>query len=384
MDSKSRYFDYIIIGNGLAGLQLALALSEDVFFKGKQIALIDKSDKKENDKTWCYWEKSPGKWDNLVGTSWNYAHVYTSKKKLQLSLYPYCYKMLRSVDFYNSVKIKLQKKDNISFIIDNVILTEEESNSIKVTTSSNTYIANHVFDSRVDHSFSSQKEKYINVIQHFKGWVIETTNSVFNNLDTFTMMDYRLKDGEQTTFMYVLPISKNKALVEFTYFTSNIVKDTTYDIFLKRYISSILKIKNYTILEIEKGNIPMTNFPFQKYSTKRLTKIGTGGGWVKGSTGYSFKHTEKKVTQIIKNLKQGKPHTFRLFNKRFKFYDKVFLKVLLDENQKGEWLFESFYSKNSTTTIFRFLDEESSIWEELKIMYSLFSFAFIKAFFKTL
>ena len=33
------------------------------------------------------------------------------------------------------------------------------------------------------------------------------------------MMDYRLKDGEQTTFTYVLPFSKKEALVEFTYFT---------------------------------------------------------------------------------------------------------------------------------------------------------------------
>lgn len=377
-------FDYIIIGNGLAGLQLALALTEDLYFKDKQIALIDKNDKTTNDKTWCYWEKGNGKWDKLVHNSWGNADVYTTKNKHQLKLAPYRYKMIRSIDFYNDVKTKLKKKDNIHFIIDNVLLTKEESNFITVTTSSNTYKANHVFDSRIEHSFFSEKKEYINIIQHFKGWVIETPTSTFNSLNTFTMMDYRLKDGEQTTFMYVLPFSKNKALVEFTYFTSNIVEDEIYNTFLKRYISDILKVKSYNILEIEKGSIPMTNFPFNKYSTNKLTKIGTGGGWVKGSTGYSFKHTEKKVFQIIKNLKQDKPTTFGLFNRRFKFYDKVFLKVLLDENKKGEWLFEHFYSKNSTNTIFRFLDEESSIWEELKIMYSLFSFAFIKAFFKTL
>lgn len=377
-------FDYIIIGNGLAGLQLALALTEDLYFKDKQIALIDKNDKTTNDKTWCYWEKGNGKWDKLVHNSWGNANVYTTKNKHQLKLAPYRYKMIRSIDFYNDVKTKLKKKDNIHFIIDNVLLTKEESNFITVTTSSNTYKANHVFDSRIEHSFFSEKKEYINIIQHFKGWVIETPTSTFNSLTTFTMMDYRLKDGEQTTFMYVLPFSKNKALVEFTYFTSNMVEDEIYNTFLKRYISDIMKVKSYNILEIEKGSIPMTNFPFNKYSTNKLTKIGTGGGWVKGSTGYSFKHTEKKVSQIIKNLKQDKPTTFGLFNRRFKFYDKVFLKVLLDENKKGEWLFEHFYSKNSINTIFRFLDEESSVWEELKIMYSLFSFAFIKAFFKTL
>ena len=48
------------------------------------------------------------------------------------------------------------------------------------------------------------------------------------------------------------------------------------------------------------------------------------------------------------------------------------------------WVFEQFYSKNSIQTMFRFLDEESTLLEEVKIMWSLFSWSFIKAFFKTL
>ena len=45
--SNSYHFDYIIIGNGLAGFQLALKLAEDTFFSKKQIALIDPSQKKK-------------------------------------------------------------------------------------------------------------------------------------------------------------------------------------------------------------------------------------------------------------------------------------------------------------------------------------------------
>ena len=198
------------------------------------------------------------------------------------------------------------------------------------------------------------------------------------------MMDYRLKDGDKTTFTYVLPLSSTKALVEFTYFTPTLVNEATYDSYIKKYISSILKIDTYTIVETESGIIPMTNFPFETYSTKNLTKIGTAGGWVKGSTGYSFKHSEKKVAIIITNLKNNNNPSKNLFKRKYKFYDKIFLKVLNDENEKGEWIFEQFYSKNSIEAMFKFLDEESSLIEELKIMKSLLSLAFIKAFFKTL
>jgi hypothetical protein len=35
-------FDYIIVGAGAAGLQLALVMADDAFFFNKKIAIIDK------------------------------------------------------------------------------------------------------------------------------------------------------------------------------------------------------------------------------------------------------------------------------------------------------------------------------------------------------
>ena len=128
----------------------------------------------------------------------------------------------------------------------------------------------------------------------------------------------------------------------------------------------------------------MTNFPFQNFHSQRITKIGTAGGWVKASTGYSFKHTEKKIEKLIENLKQNKLPYQGLLNPKFQYYDKVFLKVLEQENDKGEWIFENFYQKNSIQEVFQYLDEETNFQQDLKIMGSLFSSAFVKAFFKTL
>ncbi|WP_397362326.1 lycopene cyclase family protein [Olleya sp. R77988] len=377
-----KHYDYIIVGNGLAGLQLALALSKDIFFKDKQIALIDASTKTTNDKTWSFWETKTSKWDAITYQNWQKAKIITSNKNIDLNLTPYTYKTIRAIDFYTEAKAQISLQGNISFLVEHVTsVTENET--VLVTTEINNYTANHVFDSRVTNNIKSKLPDYINITQHFKGWVIKTETDCFDT-DTITMMDYRLKDGNQTTFTYVLPFSKREALVEFTYFTEHIVEDQVYDKYLKQYIKDYLNIKNYQIIETEKGQIPMTNFPFDKYNTEKVTKIGTAGGWVKGSTGYSFKHTEKKVDKIITNLKTNQLPTKNLFKSKYKFYDKVFLKVLKDENHKGEWIFQQFYNKNSIQTMFRFLDEESSFKEELKVMYSLFSWSFIKAFFKTL
>lgn len=376
------HFDYIIIGNGLAGLQLALQFASDPHFKDKQIALIDPSEKTSNDKTWSFWDTESTQWKHLIHNSWKHAQVFTSNKTIDLSLSPYTYHTIRAIDFYTEAKAQLNLKQNIHFIIDTVESTAQNEHVI-VNTIHNTYTANHVFDSRVPSEYSSNSNTSISIIQHFKGWIIKTDTETFDD-SKIVMMDYRLKDGEQTTFTYVLPFSKTEALVEFTYFTSNLVDDSVYDQYIKTYIKDYLKIENYTILETEAGQIPMTNFSFEQFNTKYITKIGTGGGWVKGSTGYSFKHTEKKVSKIIDNIKSERLPSHDLFQKKYKFYDKVFLKVLKDDNHKGEWIFQQFYNKIPVQTIFRFLDEESSFSEELKVMMSLFSWSFIKALFKTL
>lgn len=379
---NATHFDYLIIGNGLAGLQLALELSKAPFFKDFSIGLIDPSEKTKNDKTWSFWEQGEGKFDAIVEKVWHTAKFESDDVSLNLPLESYRYKTIRSIDFYSWAKDQLAAKSNFKFILDSVE-SIEDTGHLKVIGKNQSYSAKHVFDSRVPKEFYRQQSKYTLIHQHFRGWIIETDTPCFQP-EAFTMMDYRFQYKDSTSFIYVLPFSETKALVEYTFFTPFLVEPQVYEDAIKNYLQKELKIEHYRILETEVGNIAMTDFPFWNFNNENVTKIGTGGGWIKGSTGYSFKHTEKKVSQLIENIKLGQLPSQGLFNKKFKFYDKIFLKVLYDENEKGVWIFEHFYSKNSIRRIFRFLDEESKFSEDVGIMRSLFSMAFIKAFFKVL
>ncbi len=379
---KKNHFDYIIIGNGLAGLQLALGFANESFFDSKSIALIDPSSKTTNDKTWSFWEKGEGQWDSIVHKSYNQALFYSDTLDLTIPLHDYIYKSIRSIDFYKHVQQQLEASLNIQFITD-YIQDVEESDKLLVKGAQSNYTAGHIFDSRIPNDFYTKDSKFSTVHQHFKGWIITTDTPSFLP-DKFTMMDYRFNYKQSTSFIYLLPFSETKALVEFTFFTPYTVDEEVYDNALKDYINNHLKLNTYEIVETEMGNIPMTDFPFWEYHTKRVTKIGTGGGWVKGSTGYSFKHTEKYVSKIIHNIKNGKNPSSKLFKSKFKFYDSIFLDVLSRNNDKGIWIFERFYSKNTVATMFRFLDEETSFKEDIHIMKSLFSMTFIKAFFRVL
>jgi len=374
-------FDYAIVGGGAAGLHLAFAMSKDPFFQSKQIGIIEKSGKNINDKTWCFWEKGQGAWDDIVSYSWNNCEFITHDQATVLDLEAYRYKMIKAIDFYKKVIKHIKEIPNFHWIQDDV-LDIKEGNPSQIITTHASYAAQHIFDSRITPDFF-ENTNHINLIQHFKGWIIETKEDLFNP-DSFVMMDFRLKYPGSTSFTYVLPYTAKKALIEFTFFSPSLVADEVYDTYLKKYIEEVLLCSEYTITDTEKGIIPMSNYPFHHANNERVTKIGTAGSWVKGSSGYSFKNAERFSKKIVDNIVNNHLPSYQLFKRRFKTYDTLFLDVLFNNNELGEQLFSEMYTKNSISKIFAFLDEETSLAEELKIINSFHWRPFINAVYKQL
>ena len=290
----------------------------------------------------------------------------------------YSYKMLPALNFYNFAKAEISKSSHITWIEDRVVKVTVNA----ITGEKNSYKSSWIFDSRVPEKFQ-EDSKSVTVLQPFKGWVIETEKDEFNP-ESFTFMDYRLGHEDKTCFTYVLPISKRKALVEFTFFVPELIEDKVYDEKLKQFISEKLNIESYSILEVEQGVIPMSSYPFWNENNKKYLKIGTGGGWVKASTGYSFKNVERKVAELINSLKFTKMPQKAAWQKRFRFYDEVLLNILYQKNKKGPEVFERMYSKNKAHEIFKFLDEETTFTEELKIMWNSDRLLFMKSVFDLL
>ena len=113
-------FDFAIIGAGAAGLHLALAMCEDPYFCHKRILILEKLAKDQNDRTWCFWEKGDGLWDEIIQQSWSKGEFFHKEKRVSLSLSPYRYKMLRSMDFYDYAKRKISASSQFQWIEEDV------------------------------------------------------------------------------------------------------------------------------------------------------------------------------------------------------------------------------------------------------------------------
>lgn len=167
--------------------------------------------------------------------------------------------------------------------------------------------------------------------------------------------------------MYVLPMSENEALVEYTLFSPDLLPKEAYEAEIKAYLEK-REAGTYEILETEQGNIPMTCYRFWKHNSKRILHIGSAGGWTKASTGYTFKNTIKKSNALVQFLRtQNDMRKFHQKN-RFWFYDLLLIDLLYHKNQIGSRIFGQMFRRGKVEPIFKFLDEESSLTEDLNII----------------
>ena len=380
---KQNYFDFIICGAGASGLLLLKAIREDSFFNEKSILIIEKEIRNVNDRTWSYWESPNGSFDSILSKKWSKANFCSEDFDSDFDLNPYQYKMLRSAGFYQSIRNKYSKLKNTIFLHAEVKNIDSKNIVTEVITSEGKFQSKKVFNSLFDPKPMINQKKYPVLQQHFVGWFIKTKKTSFDSSKVF-FMDFNIPQVQETRFIYVLPIDKHNALVEYTLFSENLLHFDDYETGIKAYLDS-KGIIEYEIKEKEQGNIPMTCFPFEKLNCRSLLHIGTAGGWTKASTGYTFMNTRRNIERLIPFLKTGAGlNTFTIKN-RFRFYDLLFLDVLNRYNARGSKLFTRMFEKNPPVRIFRFLDEKTNFIEEFKIMAS-FSLTqkiwFLKALFK--
>ena len=377
MSSQATY-DYIIIGAGAAGLHLALAFAQDNRFSDKRILILDPDEKLKNDRTWCFWEQGASQWDAIAHKQWHKGAYFSSESKMDLDMGAYVYKKVRGIDFYNYAKTIIAGNNRIHWVREMVNSISEDVEPVVSCVSGAAYTCKHVFDSRIPDAFHSTSDGFIRIQQHFLGWVVKVKEPLFNP-DLFTVMDIRVVYKDTTCFTYVLPTSPYEALVEFTLFTPELIEMQDYEACLKKYMSECIGSTDFEILETEYGIIPMTDFPFSNRNTESITRIGTGGGWVKPATGYSFMNASKFSQQILQNLATGKKPSNGLMSPRHRKYDVLLLDIFSRSNYLGNGIFKQLWSKNPAHRIFSFLDETTSFADDVRVISSLKPGPFLRA-----
>lgn len=352
---------------GCANSLILLELHRLGMLAGRNIIIYEPLQKVANDRTFCFWLE-PEKLEaaqliDLVSYSWSAVRV-NEQDPQQLESKKYFY--LRSEALYAKVRTLLSQYAH------NWVSTEFGGVQ--------TDLATWVFDSRPP-KFAHNEKGVVFIDQSFYGWFIKTEHAVFD-AEVFTMMDFSIEQAGHTQFLYILPFDSQTALIEPTRFGSERISEQEASALILAYLAE--RNTNFQIIEKENGCIPMCSAPLQmEHLPSQWLRTGAGSGQLKPSTGYSFVRALTDAQQITASILAGhRPPQRRKSPGRFTFYDRLLLQILSRTPQRGKEVFGSLFKKNKATDVLHFLDEQTTLGQELRIMSSLPIFLFLKAAFK--
>ena len=374
--SNQNRYDFIIQGAGASGLWLAHALNEMELLKNKRLLIVEGDLNKGDDRTWCFWTQATDESFPFVDTRWSSLWV----QKEQQSILPYRYHHARSSAFYRWVKETLVKNPNVHWHHGWVTAVVEQDCCVMVDLDGETVETEYFFGS--GNSLSTRWKSDISFWQSFVGWRIRFQSGESGwNSDRATLMDFSIDSGETTRFLYVLPFTENEGLIEVTQFDSECLTVELGEKLLKEICD--LKGWKVDVLEVECDAIPMSS----KYSVvdasyslgSRVVDIGVKAGVLKPTTGYGFLTMRNHAMEIAKAIKFHLPIPKVYRKKRFRFYDDLLLQILRNSPQKGKPIFERLFHRQPARRILKFLDEKTSLWEEVCIFSCLQVTWFLKA-----
>lgn len=367
----------LIAGGGMSGMSLVWHLLNQGY-QG-EILVFEKNLEERKERTWSFWQEQQGPFDHLAAATWEQFRVTDFHGHARVyPLAPFKYLSIKGSDFYRECDQMLLDHPQVKLIPQEVVQIDDAGDAVQLCTREETYAGDLVFDSLLKKEEIPQNSR--SLIQHFYGYVVEFEEAVFD-ADTPDLMNFDTGVASDCHFIYILPYSAHKALIEYTIFSPAMLNKASYKSLLEEWIARKFSGKAYRILELEFNAIPMTDAVFKSRPSARHIRIGTAGGFTNPATGYTFynsqKHLKAMAEAVVRNeipdQRLGKVHL------RFRWYHATLLQVLSEGRLSAHAVFVSLYRKNATPSILRFLNDESCFMEELKIMSSTNIPVFVRA-----
>jgi lycopene beta-cyclase len=371
-------FDMAFLGAGCSSYQLLYQLSKKADWSSQKIALF--SDAQTQQRSWCFWSKAEHPLQHLVKKSWSKVRFVANDFATVQDISPYKYHYIPGESFFNYFENDFLKKNtHIDFFQAKITDFKKENNVFELNTEADEWQSKQVFSS-LPPNIDALNPKFL-LLQHFKGWFIKTEKAVFDE-SIVTLMDFAVPQQNSTQFIYILPLSDHEALVEMTVFSPTTYSDATYDELLGNYMKKHFETTNFKIENTEKGAIPMTDARFSRFGNAGEILLGTAAGMVKSTTGYAFQRITKDSEKIAEDVAAKQPIRWSSSKGRFRFYDRLLLGIITEKPQLGSKIFETLFEKTPMTAIFKFLDEETNLWEEIKIFSRLPFFPFLQQIYR--
>jgi len=373
-----KHYDLIILGGGCAGLSLASRLA-DLGEESPTTLIIEKRQAYSNDRTWCFWDEGNPALKDWADHTWSSFQVQFNDKKLVKNCSQNPYIMISAQSFYTQAIHKISA-NTPRFTISNdesvLNVVKKPNNTWYITTNLGTYTAKHIVDTR---PVSQINDEMSLLWQSFIGFEIEMNQDLFD-AQQFTLMDIDQNFKNGLGFTYVLPVSPNRALIEYTVFCEQAMSASSLQPYLDLALIKYTKHADYKVVRKEFGQLPMGNQTIKQSDDPSYIFAGLYAGAARPSSGYAFQRIQRWAGLCEQAWIQNQsfipaPKDAALTA----IMDDVFLHVLKSNPAASATLFFSFFSKAKLISTIRFLSDHATLTDLAVIILSMPTVLFLKS-----
>jgi len=396
---STRDADIIIAGAGLSGLSLAVRLIEHGPSKAR-IVVIDPRTEFGRDRTWCQWQVEPHPFEHCISHRWSRWMAADSEGEVVRSAPAHPYVHIPSDRFYADALSRLDVPGarvelRLGTAVERVA---SDAEAVFVHTDDGAVTSGAMlFDSRpmAGHvpqpNRAGRDREHVVLLQHFAGVIARCSRPVLDP-ECATIMDFRVPQSDGIHFLYILPYSPRRALVEATWFSARTHDEAAYRTGLERALDRVfgrtagssekqtdpqhdLRVPPDVRVEAyERGVIPMTTRSFRRRSGLRHIRLGLSGGMARPSTGYAFLSIQRDSAALVEEVNRTGLHALetmsipRTRSVRSKHLDAVFLGWLERHPGRAPALFRTLFERVPPEVLVRFLSDASSPLEDLQVV----------------
>nr|WP_136250131.1 lycopene cyclase family protein [Ningiella ruwaisensis] len=388
------HFDLIIVGAGAAGLSLLLALAHKRY-KGR-ILIVEQRESFQNDRIWSFWKTShiPDYISDKLNYKWNTWSIEADKicNEQRHPEYPYCSLPAETLQQL-ALNVIHKHPDYLLVFGQTVGEITCENNQWSIPLNHACVLANNVVDTRIDKILKNSANQGNRLCMHqcFYGFEVEVSRS--DDISERTVLPlqnkvYLMHDiqivKEGLEFVYILPFSSKKALVEFTGFYKYPVSAQYLKDKASKYVRTFLGDISLNIVRTEFACLPMQNVKNSRMETHYIFG-GIAGGAMRAASGYSFASIQKWANELSKQMiKYDAIKPYDPISPWYRWMDNIFLSAILNDTALSKTIFLSLSKKVKAGTFARFMSSEANLRDLLAIILAMPLWPFIKAMFRVI
>jgi len=362
--------DLIILGGGCAGLSLGMNLANYGEACPRTI-ILEGRHHFTNDRTWCFWGGFGSDSEKLASHRWGSFSITTSKDHIARNCEENPYLMVAAEDFYRQAQEVIAQSPRIKLKMDNTVSGEvlKKEGLWHVETPTGVYAAPMIVDTRPQVALADDSQPLL--WQSFLGEEMITEQDLFDP-GCVELMDFSESSAGRILFLYVLPFSKRKALVEATVFGPEPLKkedlEDSFGLLVKKRLNGL----PYSPGRREHGILPM-GAPLEKQQKDPgYIRAGLMAGAARPSSGYAFQRIWRWSKECAIVLTGGCPPLSHPEDPPIiRSMDTLFLHVLCSSPELAPDLFFSLFSKVEPSCVARFMSDHASFFDCIAIMASL-------------